>query len=155
MKKDLVVGGMMAIIGLFAVIYAMTIPAREGSADPGSGLFPLIGGVGLLICGCGTFFAAGKSKQKANTAEKSALSSEEVKRLGLVLAILIGYGILLCLIGFYISSIPALYALITVFAYEKKIAFWKKLLFSFVVTAVAWFIFQNLLKVMLPSGIFF
>ena len=83
------------------------------------------------------------------------MTKEEYKRLVIVIGVLVAYVLCMYLIGFLISTVALLYALVTLFSYEKKLPIWKKALFSAAVTGAIWFIFRNLLTVMLPSGILF
>ena len=67
-------------------------------------------------------------------------------------AVLIMYVIALNYFGFLISSPFMLYALTSLMAYEKKIHFWRKAVFSVSITILSWLIFQKVFTILLPAG---
>lgn len=147
-KKDRLVGIIVVVLGILISIAALQIPDKSSATDPGSRLFPLIGSVGMIIFGAGTFFTA-----KDEDGFKPAVKKEGWARLVKVVIVFILYTIALKLVGFLISTPFMMYALVALFSYEKKIPIWKNALFSVGVSAVIWFVFVKMLTVMLPGGI--
>ena len=145
-KKDHITGIVILLFGIVVLCLAMSIPVRPQIPDPGSRLFPMIGSIGMIVCGLGIILTASKEK------DAPFLTVEGRVRLVKVSALLAAYVFFLKYIGFLIASPVMVYMITTLFAYEKKLAFWKKALFSVVVTLLVWLLFEKVLFVMLPSG---
>ena len=148
-KKDHLVGLLLVILGVAALILSLQIPVKGNSTDPGSRLFPVMASVLLLICGVGVVISAGRSTAKV------FLLPQGWKKLGIAFGLMIAYTLALKYVGFVISTLVFLYFAITMLAGEEKVAVWKKLLYSVIVTGLTWYIFQQILSMNLPSGILF
>lgn len=148
-KKDHLVGLLLVILGVAALILSMQVRVKGNSTDPGSRLFPVMASILLLVCGTGVLISAGKST------EKVFLLPQGWKKLGTAFGLMIAYTLALKYIGFVISTPVFLYFVVTILAGEEKVEVWKKILYSLVVTGLAWYIFQQVLSMNLPSGILF
>ena len=81
---------------------------------------------------------------------------QQLKRLGLVIAVLLGYIIAMNLIGFIIPTFVVAFALCTMFAKGKTdVMLWKRLLFAALVYGIIYVCFSFLLNMQLPKGILF
>lgn len=149
MKRDRIVGLIIFVVGvIFAVMTALiTTPMTKG--DPGPKLFPYIGSFGLIICGVGIFL------QNMDKSAKPFLEKEGWIKIGELFALFILYIIGMKYIGFLISTPIVLYIITALFAEKKKVSVLKKCIFSIVITASVYLVFEKLLLVMLPAGILF
>lgn len=149
LKKDHLVGILLVILGIIALILSMQIPVKSNSTDPGSRLFPVMASVLLTVCGAGVLISAGKST------DKKFLSAQGWKKIGMAFGVMIAYTLALKYIGFLLSTLVFLYVVVTMLAGDEKVAVWKKILYSVVVTGLTWVIFQRVLSMNLPTGILF
>ncbi len=148
-KKDYLVGGILTLMGVAAALMSMQVRVKTGSTDPGSRLFPMMASVSLTLCGIGVLASAAKSQ------EKTFLSGEGWKRIGISFGILILYILLLKYIGFLISTPVFLFAVTGMLAGEKKAAMWGRIVYSLVITGLTWYTFVKVLSMPLPKGVIF
>ena len=149
LKKDHWVGLLLVILGIAMLLLSMQIPVKNSSTDPGSRLFPVMASILQIVCGAGILISAGKST------DKQFLSAQGWKKLGMAFGVMIAYTLALKYIGFVVSTLVFLYVVVTMLAGEEKVAVWKKILYSVVVTGLAWLVFQRVLSMNLPTGILF
>ena len=100
----------------------------------------------MIIFGFGTSIFAKTGPQG------SVISREEAKRLGLISVVFIFCVISMKYLGFLITSPLVLYALVKMFSYGKRIKWYKKALFSIIMTILIWVLFDQILSVILPPG---
>lgn len=149
LKKDHAVGGAVTLLGIAAMLLSMQIALKNASNDPGSRVFPMIAGAGLIVCGLGIFITAGKREQKV------FLGKEGWLRVLLASAVMILYTLGLKYLGFLISTPLFLFAIISLFAQGKKSSLVGRIIYSLVVTGCVWYVFGKLLAVALPAGVLF
>ena len=149
LKKDHWVGLLLVILGIAMLLLSMQIPVKNSSTDPGSRLFPVMASILQIVCGAGILISAGKST------DKQFLPAQGWKKLGMAFGVMIAYTLALKYIGFVVSTLVFLYVVVTMLAGEEKVAVWKKILYSVVVTGLAWLVFQRVLSMNLPTGILF
>jgi len=147
MNKNRITGIALILFGLFIVITATLIPNPHLENDVGPRMFPYIAGIGLIICGVGV------TLQKAEES-KPYLTSEGWKRLMVMAGVVVLYAICLSILGFLIATPIILYISIRILGMNPK-AYFKTATVSVCVTAVVYVVFEKLLTVMLPSGMFF
>ena len=149
MTKDRSTGLIAVILGIIVAIGAYQLPASKMPGDIGPKAFPYIAAGILIICGAGLIIT-GKKKSEPK------YDKQQLKRLGLVIAVLLGYIIAMDLIGFIIPTLIVAFALCTMFAKGKTdVALWKRLLFAVLVDGVIYVSFTYLLNMQLPTGILF
>lgn len=148
MKRDHIVGLILFVIGILAVILIQQFPVLEASSDPGPRLFPYIGSVGIILCSIGIFFR----KNQGN--EEDIVSKATVIKSLFLIGILVVYGFSLEFLGFLISTPIFLFILITLFSNDKK-SYVKATAISLLISFLLYFIFQNFLNIILPSGHFY
>lgn len=148
MNKNRITGITLILFGLFVIIMASQIPNPHLENDVGPKVFPYFAGIGLLICGAGiTLQKAGESKPY--------LTSEGWKRLFTMAVVVVLYAIGLSVLGFLIATPIILYASIVILGMNPK-AYFKTAAVSVAVTVVVYVVvFEKLLTVMLPAGMFF
>jgi hypothetical protein len=136
---ELGVGLSLLLVGLFAAWEAVRMP-QGTAALPGPGVLPL--GLGALIAVCSlAFVIAGRTSPD----EAAALGSRHV---ACALLAVLAAGLLWERAGFLITATVFLYVLLWVLS---PLGWWRSLLAAAAAAAVARFVFQNLLNVVLPS----
>lgn len=118
------------------------------NTDPGPSLFPIIGGTGLLICGILIFF----QKDRENEPQ---LSRDELSAIAKLAVLLVVYMLGLKYLGFLVITPIVLLVLSYMFTFGKPMALWKHLLYTVCVTGALYYVFVEILSVMLPRGVLF
>lgn len=150
MNKDRWIGVVTFLVGLGALVLTLMIPVRTMTEDPGPRLFPLFGSGMMILCGIGIFLQARNAGPK-----KVFLPKEGWKRVGVMFALLIAYGVGLRILGFLIASPIVLFVFIRMIARGKKVSVAYSIGYSLIAVAVVWAVFEKGLNTLLPSGILF
>lgn len=149
LTKSRITGIVCFIIGILLAYMASRLKPLIELNEPGPSLFPLIGSVGLAVCGVGIFFEKGKE-------EPVFLTKEGWIRV-IQLAIPLGiYVICIRFVGFIYPMPVFLFAMIMILANKgKRPRILTAAVVSVVVTLLIYVVFTYALKVMLPPGILF
>ena len=147
MTKNRTVGVISVFLGLTFGYLTRKIPDSMMAGDPGSRLFPSIACVLFLICGVGLIVTRSKEGE-----DEVFLTPRQWGKLLAMFAVMAAYYALLDLVGFLPLSVALLYALSSMFSFGEKVAWWKRLLYSVLITAVLYLGFTKLLAVPLPMG---
>lgn len=145
---DTLSGLLLVLFGAVVAFHASTFPASSG-AGVGPGFFPLLTGVGLVLCG-GVLAWSGRKQRDAAWFELE----EWVRRprmalnAALVIGALIFYAMAVETIGFFATSFAILAALFVAFGVRRR---WIAPLAA-AVTLGLHFAFYTLLRVPLPWG---
>ena len=149
MTKDRSTGLIALVLGIIVAIGTSQLPDSKMPGDIGPKAFPFIAAGLLIVCGAGLLIT-GRKKSEA------VYDNQQLKRLGLVIAVLLGYIIAMDLIGFLIPTFIVAFVLCTMFAKGKtEVALWKRLLFAVLVDGAIYTSFTYLLNMQLPKGILF
>lgn len=148
-KQDHLVGAILVALGVAAIVMSLQIPVKNSSTDPGSQLFPMLASVLLTVCGVGVLISAAKSE------DSEFLPPAGWRKLLLASGCMILYIIALKFAGFLLSTPVFLFVIMTMLADGQKVAAWKKVLYSLIVTALFWYLFQRVLSMSLPRGTLF
>lgn len=139
--------------GLLGAIILLLIPRHIQSfssflADSSSlpSLFPRIAAWIMITISAVKIIHYGITKKLDATKTKNVFRPRVLAGFGL----LTGYVILIPLLGFVISTVLCMIAVIYLL---DKIAWYKALIFSVIVSFVIWYAFVELLHIPLPSGI--
>lgn len=118
---------------------------------PGPGLLPLIAGIVLISLGTGILVPALKKEKKPASAEKGFFPEKDsFKKVFLAVVALGGYGMALEYIGFLTMTLLFMIFLLRFIEPQK----WTVVLTTSLLTAASsYLLFQFLLKVQLPKGI--
>jgi len=118
---------------------------------PGPGLLPLIGGIVLISLGTGVLIPALKKERNLKSAEKRFFPEKNSYRKLLLAVVALGvYGIALEYVGFLITTLLFMTFLLRFIEPQK----WTVVLAASLLTAASsYLLFQFLLKVQLPKGI--
>lgn len=149
MTKNKITGLSCSVIGMILTIMSMQFQSRIQLDEPGPKLFPLIGSVGLFICGVGIFF----EKQKE---EQPFLTREGWIRVVSLFGLMVVYVIAIKLLGFILPMPVFLFCMIMVLAQKgKRPKIYLSLAVSVIVSLIIYYVFAQLLKIELPVGILF
>lgn len=145
---------------LVTVVYAVQIPSiKRTSISPiNSAFLPIILSAGMGILTVCQIWNAVKKQKAAKTADAAEETAEAVDgpdygRAMLTLAASLLYVALLKPLGFMISSILYLELQMCIMADKERRKPAKFLIISVVSVVVIYFVFHNLLQLMLPNGI--
>jgi putative tricarboxylic transport membrane protein len=145
-------GGSLGVLGVLVIFYSSRLGLQRIS-DPGPGLYPFL--LGILLCILVIPVCAGSLKgerihDQANPQEKPPAGKMNLTKLIAPIFSLIGYFLFLEVLGFLITSFLFLLAL---FWYGHP-GRWKLFFFlPLIIVTASYFIFQLLLQVPFPSGL--
>ncbi len=141
-----ILGAATVLVGAGAMAHAVTLGFRLNDEDMGVGLFPLIVGGCLVLCGVYQILSAGRVAQS-----HQSLDAGQVWKLFQVFAGLVVYAILIEFLGYMIATFVFV-AYLTKFLGAKS---WGKAILTAVVTAVVFaLVFQTWMQMPLPAGLF-
>lgn len=146
MTKDRVTGLFAFLLGCLVVAATRQLPSTNMAGDIGPQVFPYISAGLLIFCG-GGLIITGSNKEK-----QPYFTKKQFGRLVLIFAAMTLYCILLCYIGYVISTFLAAFALCTMFGKQKQISWWKSLIFAVLLTGVLYVSFVHVFSIQLPSG---
>lgn len=145
------------VVAIFFFLVSLSFPPGSNGAV-GPGYFPRIMCVLVVFLSCLNLIndlrAHKKMVAQGEKEEELTVFKKENLRVWISIGITLVYVIAVKVIGFVVSSIVFLFVLNTYFrVHEKsKVAF---VIIPFAVVAVLYFIFHNLLHVVLPAGLLF
>ena len=145
------------VVAVFFFIISLSFPPGSNGAV-GPGYFPRIMCVLVVILSCLNLIndVRGHKKMvaKGEKEEELTIFKKENLRVWITVGITLLYVIAVKAIGFVVNSIAFLFVLNTYFRVHQKskVAF---VIIPFAVVAVLYFIFHNLLHVVLPAGLLF
>lgn len=148
-NTDLAFSGFIVAV---AVAYeAMALWMPQGSLKfPGPGYYPKLVGIFLIVTSVGCLLQAALTRRTGQATEIPAIMTTAAARTALLVALLVGYSLLLKPAGFPIAICLFLVASIRVFGYRK----WPiAVLIAIGLTAVSYLVFISWLKVPLPLGV--
>ncbi|QAT48743.1 tripartite tricarboxylate transporter TctB family protein [Caproiciproducens sp. NJN-50] len=149
MTKNKVTGLSCAAAGIILTILSMQFSSKIQLNEPGPSLFPLIGSVGLIVCGAGIFLEKQKDSQPF-------LNREGWIRVGSLFGVMLLYVVLIKLLGFMVPMPLFLFVMIMILAKrEKRPKAYMAAVVSVLVSAAIYYVFTQLLKVELPAGSLF
>lgn len=148
MTKERITGVIIMLLGILITIgtYQMKVAMMLAQGDPGPKLFLYIASIGLMVCGAG-MAAFPKYDKKSLTVTK-----EELLRFAFLFLILALYCMGLRYIGFLISTLFALLALVYILKMDKKVSMPFTVIFAVVLTILLYLLFKNCLSIVLPEG---
>lgn len=147
--RSKITGLVCVIVGITLTIMSMRLKPLIELNEPGPRLFPMIGSIGLAICGIGIFFEKGREEQEF-------LTKEGWKRVGQLFSLILVYVILIRFVGFIYPMPFFLFAMIMTLAnIEKRPKAIVAAAVSIIVTLVIYLVFTYALKVLLPAGLLF
>lgn len=149
LTQERVMGMVIAGLGLLMFLNTFTMSFMMLADDPGPRLLPRVVSIALILCGIGLAF------YKSEGAKQLTFRlNENSKRMVISFIALLAYALLFNIIGYIISTFVFLSFLTWYLTKEKdKATIWKSLINGFVVTAIIYVVFSQLLNVILPAGL--
>ena len=139
----------MAVV-FFAATPIIRIPPNL--SEPGPRVFPYMAEAMVFVCSILMFFQKEKDGGKA---AEPFLTKDGWKRLGIVLAMMGGYALLLFLLGFIVSTVVSVLAFIYVLQSGAKVSLVAATVIAAVATSAIYLLFNNVFSIRLPEGLFF
>lgn len=149
-KTALIIGLLLEGLGILVIRESHRL-GLQSITNPGAGLFPFL--LGIVLCLLSLPICINSVKDLRNIhykrmQEKSIQDQPNMKKLGVTAACLIGYFLLLDVLGFLITSFLFLFGL---FSIGNRRWILTPVL-SAIVVALAYLIFSILLEIPFPSG---
>lgn len=116
MKKDRLIGIGAILTAIFFFYHTRSIRVPENIVDPGPRLLPYLAEALMVICGIGIIVQSEIKKEE----EKTYLTKDGWKRLGIAFGVLIAYAIALTYVGFIWATPFMAFALVNMLSGEKK-----------------------------------
>lgn len=154
MKKGTVTACIICMaLGIYILAVCLGYPraGAYGTGVPGPGLWPGVIAAGLILVSAGLLLHTVMGKRKEED-EAPGMLSEGPRRVYITMGILIIYVALLPYLGFILSSVIMLFALIQWFGTYK---IWLSLPVAIAMTLIIYFVFKSLLNVPVDFGIFY
>jgi len=138
------------LFGVLAIVQAMGIQSiyTVATEDIGPKMFPIFAACGIILASIGKLITAPRGKIAP------FLNKQAWIRIGVMLGMFVLYYLGLHFLGFLISTPVFLYAQIRYMSL-RKVPVVKSIIISVVLTAVLYFLFNNLIRCILPTGILF
>lgn len=149
-NKDKIIAACCLVLGVAYLAAAVSLPDTNLVGDPGPRVFPLFGGMIVVLSSLGILF------KQYNEQPKARYTKEQWKRAGIMIGVFVLYAALLWLAGYLVAT-PLVLLLTSYMFTDKgvKISLWKRILFSAAVTVFIYWIFVKVLVMLLPEGIIF
>lgn len=120
-------------------------PPTEG--DCGPAVFPALCCIGLIVCAAGKFLLPVVEENSKKFVDRLGWM-----KAGLMMLWLVGYTLGLNYLGFVLASIPAFFLLILLFSWGEKRNYFVAAGISLVYSVGCYFLFTDVLGVLLPAG---
>ncbi|QIE55699.1 tripartite tricarboxylate transporter TctB family protein [Pikeienuella piscinae] len=151
--NDAVIGAFLIVFAIAEIAYTTTFPSLHGQ-DFGPDLFPILIGIGLIICGVALIFRGQAARREAGAGALIALGPwAKDRRMALNLGLLILGVILYILLADPVGFIPVSTALLTVLMLRLRVSALTSVIVAVVTTLVIHSLFAKLLLVPLPWGV--
>ncbi len=150
MNRDRYFSTGMAVFSIIVLCLTTQIKPTFGSisgSDPGSKAFPAGIAILLLLSSIGKFITCNKPDEKPFVEGK-----EGWFRILSVLLLLLLYTVLMKYIGFIICSFAGTALLLWIMRGHRRIPVYTCILYPAALTAVLYFLFNNILQVIMPVG---
>lgn len=145
MTKDRGTGLIALVMGAAIAVMTSQLPPSTIQGDIGPAVFPYFSAGLLMFCGAGLLITG-------NQKEASIFDKRALKRLALIFGVVLLYCIVMSYIGFLVPTVVIFFVLTTMFAEDADVAWWKRLLYSVVLTLVIYLLFHNILNLKLPTN---
>lgn len=148
MKLDQIIAVCMFILGAIYLWLALTVRQPIMREAVGPGAFPTGVAVAIMLCAVWLFIQALLSDEPKEELEPR---DPDYTAMGAVFAGLLGYGLLLNILGYFVTTVAFL--VLTIAALETGRSHWLRTILISVTTSYAVFlVFDSWLGVTLPSG---
>jgi hypothetical protein len=144
--KDKLSGIVVLLVGIIMMVLTTQVKGNQYSTAIGPELFPNIASGGMILCSLGLIF------RKQQNKDKPMFSKDGWIRVMKISVTLIAYPIILDYLGFIVGAFYLLYVTVTLFDLEKKLKLYQRVTFATGFTIFAYVFFNNILRVLLPTG---
>lgn len=160
LSKNVTGASCIAVVTIVFLYYALKLPFGS-PAEPGPGFLPVIASAAvLLLCGVNILrellssSAAAPQEEVDMYDEDNNLVTEGVNlaRPLIIMGVLIVFYFAVKYLGLLLSTGLLTFVTLLLFRYKK---WWNSVLAAAVITALTWLIFQRLLKIRFPTGLWF
>lgn len=152
-KGELVFAGLLLALGVFVLIETAAIPIPVASSNVGPRFMPYFAGGLLTLAAAWTIFDILRGKTVAP--EESELADPNQKfhwgRVGLLVASVVAFGVLLDPLGYLIAMPIALFGLLLTFGARR---WWVMAVVSIALPILVFILFTEVLGIYLPLGPF-
>ncbi|MDO4620750.1 MAG: tripartite tricarboxylate transporter TctB family protein [Lachnospiraceae bacterium] len=156
MKKKLnrthVMGVLCILFSIWVFWQASQIPMKLVSNEPGPRLFPYIAAAGILICSVLSLIFDAPKQEERDSKKKQTYDARYWKRILILTAVCILFGIGMYYIGFWITGMIGVFAFTMLLKDQKKINIVAAVVFSAVLASVCYFGFTRGFNIPLPKG---
>ena len=146
-KGYIVVGAIGICLSVFYLALSFQMPMGR-VRQPGAGVFPVISGFLLLL---GSVSALWEGMKQRNSEKVELPAGSDLLRLLAVLGGVLGYLILLPVLGQLISSTLFCFVLIRALS---SLSIWRVMLYAVLMAGAAYLLFVRILMLPMPGGIF-
>ena len=146
-KGYIVVGAIGICLSVLYLALSFQMPMGR-VRQPGAGVFPVISGFLLLL---GSVSALWEGMKQRNSEKVELPAGSDLLRLLAVLGGVLGYLILLPVLGQLISSTLFCFVLIRALS---SLSIWRVMLYAVLMAGAAYLLFVRILMLPMPSGIF-
>ena len=146
MHRDRIVGIITVIIGAAVALMTFQLPDSNMAGDVGPKVFPFISAAIMLLCGA--ILVVRKPTKDA----KPFLVGEQKKRFLAIIAVIIGYIVLMWAVGFVIPTLLMLVVLCLMFGKDEKVPVWQAIVYAVIITGIIYVMFSIVLHLRLPVG---
>lgn len=148
-KKDQWIGLAAILFGGYVIWSGLGFGTSQFQGDPGSGTFPILAGTIAVLCGILLVITARKTKNKP------FMTKAQYMRLFSMLAVYAALWLGLKYLGYIITAPVIIFTICTLMAKGQKVPVWHRVIYALAVSGSAYFLFQHVLSIRLPAGVFF
>lgn len=148
MRKAHLISALIFVLFSIVALYLSNELPGSRRGVPGPAVWPVIISCAILISGCILFF---KTLRKSEGEPLEILNSDNI-RVYITMGILVGYLVLMNVIGFVVTSLVLMFGLFTWFSNMPLI---KRMLFSIAIVGMVYGVFNYALNVPFRFGILF
>lgn len=153
-RNDRWIGLAVLILGVLMLYRAFTLDFPQFANDPGPVFMPKVIGFLLVLCAIGLLSWPKKPKEALKDIDDVHKKKENQLKMVITAVSLVIYGILISILGFFISTVLFL-SFLTWFLSDVKN---KKVIIlsitsGFIITLSIFIVFEKLLSIILPRGI--
>jgi hypothetical protein len=152
LNKSIITGFLCILFAIWIIMETGTVNSNLISNEPGPRLFPYISAAGIIICSVLSMIFDGKKERNSTKEVKPYLDKMGWKRLLLIFAELLVFGIGIEWLGFLLTSIIMMIVLIWTLKGDKKINTVFAVSLSFGLSALVYFGFTKGFVIPLPTG---
>ncbi|MCH3918478.1 MAG: tripartite tricarboxylate transporter TctB family protein [Spirochaetia bacterium] len=150
-KRDQITGSILILFGICVLVLIQQFQKNFSLSYPGPKFVPACAAIGFLICGSGIFIESSLNKKE----EKKFLVKDGWMRMFVSVCILCLYVLAMKYFGYLVCTPIFTYAIVTLFAREKKTTLIGRIFFSLSVSFIVYAVYVFAFGMSLPVGLVF